>query len=62
MTLFLCNCGYRQNEQFNRSVITGQVRGIDSMLVYCWASVADGGAALNQHWVDALGGKLFRQL
>ena len=22
------------------------------MLVYCWATVVDGGPALNQHWVD----------
>ena len=30
-----------------------QTRGIDPMLVYCCASVADGGPALNQHWVNA---------
>ena len=24
------------------------------MLVQCWASVADGGPALNQHWVNVL--------
>ena len=23
---------------------------VDSMLVYCWASVADGGPTINQHW------------
>ena len=27
-----------------------QTRDVDVMLVWCWASVADGGPTLNQHW------------
>ena len=29
-----------------------QARGVDPMLVYCWASVADGGPTLKQHWFN----------
>ena len=28
-------------------------RGVYSALVYCWASVADAGPTVNQHWVNA---------
>ena len=34
--------------------ITQQTRYTDPMLVLCWASVADDGPALNQHWVTAV--------
>ena len=29
-----------------------QTRGIEPVLVLCWASVADGGLELDQHWVN----------
>ena len=29
-----------------------QARDVDPMLLWCWASVADGGSALQQHWVN----------
>ena len=29
-----------------------QTRDIDPKLVYCWATVADGGPTFSQHWVD----------
>ena len=29
-----------------------QTRDTEPMLVYCWASVVDGGTTLNQHWLN----------
>ena len=29
-----------------------QTRGVEPVLVLCWASVADGGPELDQHWVN----------
>ena len=34
--------------------ITRQTRYVHPMLIQCWASVADGGPILNQHWVNVL--------
>ena len=31
---------------------TQQTRGVEPVLVWCWASAADGGPALDQHWVN----------
>ena len=31
-----------------------QARGVEPVLVWCWASVADGGPALDQHWVNVV--------
>ena len=31
---------------------TQQTRDVHQMLVQCWASVADGGPTLHQHWVN----------
>ena len=31
-------------------MVTRQTQAIGPMLVYCWASVADGGPTINQHW------------
>ena len=33
---------------------TKPTRDAEPMLVYCWASVADSGPALNQHWLNVL--------
>ena len=33
-------------------VTTQQTRGIKPVLILCWASVADGGPELDQHWVN----------
>ena len=32
--------------------ITQQTRDIEPLLVQCWASVVDGGPALNQQWLN----------
>ena len=37
---------------FPHSVPAKMGRGIEPMLYQCWASVVDGGPALEQHWVD----------
>ena len=34
-------------------IITQQIWDIEPMLAWCWTSVTDGGATLNQHWLDA---------
>ena len=31
-----------------------QTRGVEPVLVLCWASVADGGPELDQHWFNVL--------
>ena len=36
----------------SRSSITQQTRDVNPMLYYCWASVADGGPTVIQHWVN----------
>ena len=32
--------------------VAQQTRGVEPVLVWCWASVADDGPALDQHWVN----------
>ena len=29
-----------------------RARDVDPMLVYCWATVVDGGPTISQHWVN----------
>ena len=36
----------------NTEITTQQTRHINPMVVQCWASVVDGGPALDHHWVD----------
>ena len=31
-----------------------KTQGVEPVLVWCWASVADGGPALDQHWVNVV--------
>ena len=33
---------------------TQRTRGVDAMLVECWATVCDGGPAFNKHWLNVL--------
>ena len=40
-----------------QSILIQQTWYIAPMLVYCWASVVDGGPTLNQHWVDVFSGQ-----
>ena len=37
---------------YNKLTLTQQARDIDPVLFQCWASVADAGPTLKQHWVN----------
>ena len=42
-------------------VVSLLIRDADPMLVYCRASVADGGPTVNQHWVNRISVVSFRR-
>ena len=52
MLLYTCYTNY--TNVFTGLSAAQQTRGVEPVLVWCWASVANGGPALDQHWVNLM--------